>query len=119
MDINTVTRHYLIAALWSSNDDVGEPLDYAHDLDSLAPESIAKAQADCRAFVKECAELLTGLNDEQVGHDFWLTRNHHGAGFWDRDLGAVGYRLTEVSHSFGECSLYEGDDGFIYMQPGA
>ncbi len=22
---------------------------------------------------------------EQAGHDFWLTRNGHGSGFWDRD----------------------------------
>ena len=44
-------------------------------------------------------------------HDFWLTGNHHGAGFWDGDYPEivdgkeVGDILTELAHSFGECDL--------------
>jgi hypothetical protein len=30
---------------------------------------------------------------EQAGIDFWLTRNRHGAGYWDRGLGITGDKL--------------------------
>lgn len=46
--------------------------------------------------------------------DFWLTRNGHGVGFWDRDVGAVGDRLTKACKKFGETYLYVGDDGKIH-----
>ena len=52
---------------------------------------------------------------ERAGHDFWLTRNHHGAGFWDGDWPEdVDEKLTEASHSWGEMDLYVGDDGRVY-----
>lgn len=45
-------------------------------------------------------------NAEQAGHDFHLTRNHHGAGFWDGDWADdVGKRLTDVAHIYGNCEL--------------
>lgn len=53
-------------------------------------------------------------NESCAGHDFWLTRNHHGAGFWDRDLGMPGDELTRAAHQYGEVSLYCGDDGLLY-----
>ncbi len=56
----------------------------------------------------------SGLSSEQAGHDFWLTRNGHGAGFWDRGLGALGERLSKESKPYGSCDLYVGDDGQIY-----
>lgn len=49
-----------------------------------------------------------------AGIDFWLTRNGHGAGFWDRGLGDVGTRLTCAAHNYGSVDLYAGDDGLIY-----
>lgn len=39
--------------------------------------------------------------EHRAGHDFWLTRQEHGAGFWDRGLGELGNRLTEAAKSFG------------------
>jgi len=36
--------------------------------------------------------------------DFWLTRNGHGAGFWDGGWDH-GDELAEIAHSFGECSV--------------
>jgi hypothetical protein len=50
-----------------------------------------------------------------VGHDLWLTRNGHGAGFWDRGLGDVGDKLTAIAKRMGSKSLYVGDDGKIYI----
>ena len=54
---------------------------------------------------------------ESVGHDFWLTRNGHGAGFWDGDYEKeIGIKLTELSQQFGECHAYVGDDNKIYFE---
>ena len=55
-----------------------------------------------------------GLGTEEAGHDFWLTRNRHGSGFWDEDIGDVGRQLTEAACACGECNLYVGDDQRIY-----
>lgn len=49
--------------------------------------------------------VFDGMDPAQVGHDFWLTRNRHGAGFWDRGLGERGDYLTAMSHPYGECHL--------------
>ena len=47
--------------------------------------------------------------------DFWLTRNGHGAGFWDRGLGSVGDELTKNAKPFGSVDAYVGDDGKVYL----
>jgi len=118
-DLDMFTNHYLIAAMWSTPDsfDVnglgGDPIDANYDLCDFTPEALDKATADCDAFRKEAGDLLNGIDDEQAGHDFWLTRNYHGAGFWDRNLGEVGDKLTEIAHRFGEIDLYVGDDGTL------
>jgi hypothetical protein len=58
------------------------------------------------------------LGDGQVGHDFWLTRNGHGAGFWDRFSGGQGATygrlLTQAAEAYGTCDLYIGDDGRVH-----
>jgi hypothetical protein len=72
-----------------------------------------KMAVDCLAFIEANeADLLTyceqrtydpsqGEVESYAGHDFWLTRSGHGAGFWDRGLGALGERLTEASKAYG------------------
>ena len=55
------------------------------------------------------------MEPAQAGHDFWLTRNRHGAGFWDRGLGERGQRLTDAAHVYGESYLSIGDDGKVYV----
>src|ERR1700723_1133113 len=90
---------YLVCALWSSTDDDGNPLDDNRDCDDFAPEALAEMRNDCDAFceaesddlARYAAELprTEWSQDARAGHDFWLTRNGHGAGFWDRGLGEL------------------------------
>ena len=42
---------------------------------------------------------------ELAGHDFAITRNGHGAGFWDRGLGAIGDTLTDEAKAYGSHSV--------------
>jgi hypothetical protein len=118
---------YLETALWSSTDsDTDEPLDFDCTIEDLAEETVSKAKIDCNDFLTGTmsADLqlfldnLTSQDTKQAGHDFWLTRNHHGAGFWDGDWPEPqATMLTERSHAYGSVDLYVGDDGYIYSSP--
>jgi len=118
--MHAFTLAYIECALWSSTDESGEAggecLDLHYDARDLAAATLAAMVTDCDDFREYAKDLLakSGLSDEQAGHDFWLTRNGHGAGFWDRGLGVVGDELTKAAKSFGERNLYVGDDGMIY-----
>lgn len=115
---------YLIAALWSSTDDDGNPLGEAFSTDDIHPESLDSALHDCANFFAYCEE--TGIdplpeygrpeysNSEMSGHDFWLTRNGHGAGYWDRGIDS-GDALTQAAHTFGSSDVYVGDDGKLHF----
>jgi hypothetical protein len=107
---------YVECALWSSCDDNGEPLDDTYGPDDIATETLADMRADCDDFYTANAELWrsVGMSDDQAGHDFWLTRCGHGAGFWDRGLGDVGETLTANTRPYGNVDLYVGDDGQVY-----
>lgn len=133
-NLDTFTRAYIECALWSSsieeefcarhNAATGD--DFAYDcsmqsfgftIDDIAPSALTEIVADCAAFQEsEAADLAELPSDSsQDGHDFWLTRNHHGAGFWDRGYGPVGDRLTSAANAYGESDLYVGDDERIYV----
>lgn len=103
---------YLVCALWSSTDG-DDPLDKKYTVEDIAPETKAKMEADCKAFFKKNNRLFKGMN-ANAGHDFWLTRNGHGAGFWDGSWEKHGEKLIKESKAFGECDLYVSD-GKIYI----
>lgn len=111
---------YIECALWSSTDpETEQPLD--SDAFRLPEKTEKKLRAQCDAFFDYVeslndATLLAYIIDEdsQSGHDFWLTRNGHGAGFWDRGLGELGDKLTEASKTFGEVYLYTNRN-WIYV----
>jgi hypothetical protein len=110
---------YLETALWSSNDEDGTPLDDSKYADAEpTPETIERIKTDCDQFISLCEPLCSSVCTVggRVAHDFWLTRNHHGAGFWDGDYPEPqATQLTELAESFGECDLYIGDDGKIHI----
>jgi hypothetical protein len=109
---------YLEAALWASGvGDDEKPLDdQGFTIHDFAQEAVDEAVKESNDFIKANRKGLESVGDQaQHGHDFWLTRNRHGAGFWDRGYGEVGKRLTEAAHVYGEANAYKGDDGKIYF----
>lgn len=121
--VDLMVHAYLLAGLWSSTDErhiedpdryPDEMLDATYALEDISEDAWAEARAQCRDFAESnwadlqaAATLRPNFYDAaQAGHDFWLTRNGHGVGFWDRDLGEVGERLTENAKPYGEASLY-------------
>lgn len=109
---------YIETALWSSTDDTGIPLDSEKYSDcEIAPETREIMRLDCEKFLEKIDVCAIEQTLEQIAHDFWLTRNRHGAGFWDGDYPKEqGKQLTDIAHGFGECNLYIGDDGKIYCE---
>ena len=121
---------YIGAALWSSHDDDGEPLDSRFDISDLAPKTRKRMEADCAKFYSKMHKHIhclgaplasdwdgpiAGREAAQAGHDFWLTRCGHGAGFWDGDWPEPhATALDDAATSFGNVDLYVGDDGLIY-----
>jgi len=94
-NIATIVEHYLVAALWTNEID---NMSVKCNMDRKAIED-ATLQVQC--FLGAASALLTEeWTDEQIGHDLWLTRGGHGAGFWDRGL-PNGDKLTEI------CKLFE------------
>jgi hypothetical protein len=111
----TDLEQYIETALWSSTDHNDEPLDKNYSIDDIDAETLKRCQTDIDAFIAKAGNLLDDLNGP-IMHDFWLTRNRHGAGFWDGDYPKeIGRKLTEISHSFGEIDFYVGDDGRLYL----
>lgn len=87
----------------------------------LAQESYFGAVETCSDFLKQAASLGlledytdTGATWESFGHDLWLTRNSHGAGFWDRGHGKLGLDLSKLAKALGSASAFEDNDGLIY-----
>lgn len=112
--LDTFTQAYVECALWASIDEDGEPFDSYATVDDIAPATLSAMVEDCRQFQEAHAADIEG-REEEAGHDFWLTRNRHGCGFWDGDWPEeAGKRLTQASKAFGEINLYTGDDGLIY-----
>ncbi len=115
-NLDAFTQGYLDCAEWLLNED-----DKDKDCNGWSPDAIKQAAADCGDFQSANETLLFSYEDETgrdwacAGHDFWLTRNHHGAGFWDRGSHECLRQLTDAAHTYGECDAYIGDDGLIYL----
>lgn len=86
---------------------------------------------DCKIFVDKVFSEFTNEEAQRIlnyegndvsilaGHDFFLTRNGHGAGFWDKliydELASNGcHRLTEISKACGSVDVFV-NRGWIYF----
>jgi hypothetical protein len=111
------TNAYIECMLWAdSPEDMIGTLD-ASNIDS---ESLETIKQDCISFLNLAEKLIQtepnsfeGSPYAQAGHDFWLTRNRHGAGFWDGKW-QNGDDLTYIAQQFKEKWL-QVDNGIIYV----
>jgi len=123
---DTAQRAMLGCATWtghcyeSEEDDNPEPLDSWVDVDDLPADVVQSLTEDLNGFLNdvetECTvDDMARLDAEQVGHDFHLTRNHHGAGFWDRGHGDLGSQLTTLAQAYGHADVqgHRDQDGNI------
>jgi hypothetical protein len=122
MKFDDFTQGYLEALLFFEEP---EELDQSWFIEDIEAQSLQQIIEDCRKFQKDNSELLieyyekiitiNSTPEEYAGHDFYLTRQHHGAGFWDRGLGYLGKELAKASQVFKELCVEQGDNGKIYV----
>jgi len=134
-DLDRFIDAYIEAMLFSTNDESdesgGEPLDKNYGPGDIAPETMGLIEEDCADFVERFGPLIEDDDPEGeakwgkwelAGHDFWLDREGHGAGFWDGDWPKHGDELSDAAKSYGTFDLTVGDpdaDGerLIYGPP--
>ena len=110
MNTKEFINGYIECMLWSTMDSEGNFLDESFGAEDVSFDCFNKINADCKRFIEAAGELLTSIDPSSAGHDFWLTRNGHGAGFWDRNMGETGEKLTLLACSFGEFNIYVEDN---------
>lgn len=133
--LDAMVRQYLETAAWATthspeptwDEESEEYTENPVEVDRLISDgkvqwsraAIETAKRDCQNFldrVKQEYPDAADLYPSDLGHDFFLTRNRHGAGFWDGDYEkSLGQLLTRISHEFGEADPYVGDDGLLYF----
>lgn len=101
--LTMMTEGYIEAAEWTNAEDVSAHPRFrcrmSADDKEIAREDIQKFIATVQDLAPQCLDAMV---PSEMGHNFWLTRNRHGTGFWDRDLGECGKKLTTLAHTFGE-----------------
>lgn len=112
------TRGFLstLAELGDDQDSEGEQTFNQAD---LAPRVRSALEQQCARFVAEnLDDLLFATEGEYdwdlAGHDFALSRNGHGAGFFDREFDGREEHLQQAAERAGQVELYLGDDGYVY-----
>ena len=118
-NLKMIIQGYQGALQWATSDRDDESLE---DYD-FSTEATDKINADCLKFYQDNLDLVLEILEvsdrnydySSIGHDFFLTRERHGAGFWDRGFGKLGDDITDICQTFGESFPYLGDDDLIYV----
>lgn len=112
--MNSFVQSYIdaLCSIMSDENGTGELKCEWEDLSESEQKEVLN---DCENFQEEHSDYFSKLDSEglsQMGYDFYLTRNRHGAGFWDRGLGEIGNKLNKSAHIYG--SQHVMSDGKNY-----
>lgn len=85
--------------------------------DHITPDSLIQAYLDIKTFIKKAGStaITEAINEnglERLGHDIWLTRNRHGAGFFDHTYENE-QQLMNAAHDLKEVYIYVDDEGML------
>ena len=123
VSLDSFTLGYIQALFFYApdNDDstqIGEGVSF-YELPLATKKTITEECAEFQKMNKKplaiAFETCETYTPGQAGIDFLLTRNNHGAGYWDRHLGEIGITLADACDTWGQTDLYEGDDGLLYL----
>jgi hypothetical protein len=139
--LKEVVRGYVETALWTEEERLEDEMGYDEDDDEMSEiDAIIKSYnkkdfsnfekedidadslLDTYSDIKEFTNLLSDSTLDEVepfdlGMDFWLTRNGHGSGFWDRGYSEETEEdLMSVVKNFKEKNLVIGDDLMLHFE---
>lgn len=133
MEMNPTLIALAETVLYSECDDHGVPLDANYFVKDLAEESLKKLYGEYQQFISVVEKKITEKIGEkwdciddfydlaqpalnQTECDYILTRNRHGAGFWDGNwCESVSEILTDAAQAQSEFDVYVSDDQKIYF----
>lgn len=133
MKVNPTLIALAETILYSECDDQGVPLDANYFVQDFDEESLKKLYGEYQQFLSIVEEkIIEKIGEEwdciddfydlhqpapnQTEYDYILTRNGHGAGFWDGDWSSeVSQILSDAAGSQPEFSALVDDDGRIYL----
>lgn len=116
-ELEQMVNGYIECMMWSSPIDSSDGddatfRDFDYDIEDFEATALHDTIMDCFEFACNTHHMWT-LKDgtrasaAQIGHDFWLTRNHHGAGFWDGDYQFHhGEAMTAAAQRFKELNPF-------------
>jgi hypothetical protein len=84
--------------------------------EDIEPDSLIRAYKDIKEFVNLAGEeaidaAVSEYGYENLGHDLWLSRNGHGAGFFDRRFDDdIEKSLMDSARKMGEIYMYINGD---------
>lgn len=142
--VDAATAAYIECALWAGldwttttdnggDDDNPVPLDSRYGPEDLSAEANAEARRVVESFARAqggetqgawAVAHAAGWTPDQFGHDLFLTRNGHGAGYWDRhgetwanrSTRWAGEALSDLARALGEANLWPDDDGVLHWE---
>jgi hypothetical protein len=142
--LKEVVRGYVETALWTEEERLEDEMGYDEDdedddemseidaiiksynkkdFSNFEKEDIdADSLLDTYSDIKEFTNLLSDSTLDEVepfdlGMDFWLTRNGHGSGFWDRGYSEETEEdLMSAVKNFKEKNLVIGDDLMLHFE---
>lgn len=118
--VGEILAGFIECAFWSSTDRDDEPMDANYGAEDLTDLAMALMEADVLTFARRAWYIAesAGWTAGEFGHDYWLTRNGHGAGFWGRTWGrsGVGRHLTDLAKDMGSMDLYVDPDGKVDVE---
>lgn len=129
-DFKEFFNSYLEAALWRSTIDEGEqndgrngdPFDAHFNIADFDEDALELLHTHALSFWSRVACYVPHEKGRanggrpgpaQAGHDFWLTQNGHGAGFWDGDWPTYGETFTKISKCYPELHLSITETGKV------
>ena len=138
MNHSSSLRALVASLLWSENDNSdesgGEPLDSNYDIDDIDFDSLRRLDARYQAFAEKAEQQLaakfggdyssiedfyigSGNSDHQAEHDYIMTVNGHGCGFWEKHDWQDGVRqiLDALASKESEIHAEAGDHGRVYL----
>lgn len=130
-DINEILKGYISAALWTEQENLvfDYLTNFIHNLDKknidsftfddFHSDSILDAYVDIKTFIRYAgddaileAKIEYGLF--RLGMDIWLTRNGHGAGFFDHNY-ENNDKLLYAAKKLKPKNIYIGDDEKLHF----
>ena len=126
--LDEFTLGFIWAALWSSTDKQGRPIDDNYSIADFSKTAIQAIIKDCENFQNQHHETLKKLYDsarvegsrkfetEHAGHDYWLVRNGHAPSFWNQAPSELTEELNKISIASGPSELIVQDHHLLEVE---